>query len=351
MTEGLRLQGVAKDYGAARVLHPLDLEAGPREFLTILGPSGSGKTTILRLVGGFTEVSAGRITIDGEDVTDLPINRRPCHTVFQDYALFPHMTVAENVGYGLMVRGTGRDEIRRRVAAVLDIVGLATFAERRPSQLSGGQRQRTALARAIVLEPKLVLLDEPLAALDAELRRQMQGFLKDLQRRLRTCFLFVTHDQEEAITMADRIVVMRHGLIEQVGTPREIYWRPRTAFVAGFFGDNNLIPVTLAGHDGDAVLVDGPLGRFRLPGPAPADNLLLALRPESLEIGEGDPAISGEVADLVFTGAVSTLLVAVPGLATPLRVQLKSRPEGEGFEPGTRVHLRFAPADAALVPA
>jgi ABC-type Fe3+/spermidine/putrescine transport system ATPase subunit len=259
--------------------------------------------------------------------------------------------VAENVGYGLMVRGLPRAERDQRVRGVLEMVGMAELAGRYPAQLSGGQSQRTALARAIVLEPKLVLLDEPLAALDAELRRQMQGFLKDLQRRLATCFLFVTHDQEEAITMSDRVVVMRHGRIEQVGTPREVYWRPRTAFVAGFFGDNNLVPVAAVGREAGAVIVDGPLGRLRVPGRAETDRLLLALRPESLRLGEGEASLSGEVADLVFTGATSTLLVRLPGGSPPLRVQLRSRPEGEGLAPGAPVRLGFRPADVALVPA
>src|SRR3954451_10216517 len=210
MTQGLVLEGVGKCYGTVEVLKLFDLEVGPNEFLTILGPSGSGKTTILRLVGGFTAPSAGRISLGGQDITTLPINRRPCHTVFQDYALFPHMTVAENVGYGLLVRGTRKADARPRIEQVLEVVGLGRLAARYPAQLSGGQRQRTALARAIVLEPKLVLLDEPPGALDAELRRADAGVPQvpaaAYQDRL---LLFVTHDQEEAITMSDRIVVMR----------------------------------------------------------------------------------------------------------------------------------------------
>jgi spermidine/putrescine transport system ATP-binding protein len=358
---GLVLEGVSKRYGAAEVLKPLDLAVGANEFLTILGPSGSGKTTILRLVGGFTEPSAGRITLGARDITALPINRRPCHTVFQDYALFPHMTVAANVGYGLRVRGTPRAEAQRRIADVLEVVGLGQLAGRLPAQLSGGQRQRTALARAIVLEPELVLLDEPLGALDAELRRQMQGFLKALQRRIRTAFLFVTHDQEEAITMADRIVVMRQGAIEQVGTPQEVYWRPRTAFVAGFFGDNNLIEVEASPGAGGRAAVDGPLGRLSVaaaPG-AGGGRCLLAVRPESLRLvvdgGEpdtGSRVIEGEAAELTFTGATSRLLVQVPQLPDrPLRVQLTSRPEEPAPAPGSTVRVAFRPEDAALVPA
>jgi ABC-type Fe3+/spermidine/putrescine transport system ATPase subunit len=359
MGEGLALEGVSKRYGAVEVLRPLDLRVGGNEFLTILGPSGSGKTTILRLVGGFTEPTTGQIRLDGQDITRLPINRRPCHTVFQDYALFPHMTVAANVGYGLMVRRTARAEIARRVREVLDVVGLGALADRYPAELSGGQRQRTALARAIVLEPKLVLLDEPLGALDAGLRRQMQEFLKALQRRIDTAFLFVTHDQEEAITMADRVVVMRQGAIEQVGTPQEVYWRPRTAFVAGFFGDNNLVEVEAGPARGGWTPIKGPLGCLAVPA---ADGVigrgLLAVRPESLQLvtGEAVPAgmlaVRGETVDLVFTGPTSRLLVRVPGLPdTPLRVQLTSRPESEPPAPGSPVRVAFPPQAAALVPA
>ncbi len=216
----IRLAGIGKSYGAVTVLQPFDLEIGDGEFLTILGPSGSGKTTILRMLGGFTAPSTGRILLDGTDITDTPIFRRPFNTVFQDYALFPHMTVARNVGYGLRMRRRPRAEVEKRVAEALAVVGLADKAGRHPGELSGGQRQRVALARAIICEPRVVLLDEPLAALDAGLRRSMQEFLKDLQRRIRTTFVFITHDQEEAIAMSDRIVVMDHGRVEQVGTPR-----------------------------------------------------------------------------------------------------------------------------------
>ncbi|MFL5332095.1 MAG: ABC transporter ATP-binding protein [Geminicoccaceae bacterium] len=358
MTQGLVLEGVGKCYGTVEVLKPLDLEVGPNEFLTILGPSGSGKTTILRLVGGFTEPSAGRISLGGQDITTLPINRRPCHTVFQDYALFPHMTVAENVGYGLLVRGTRKADARPRIEQVLEVVGLGQLASRYPAQLSGGQRQRTALARAIVLEPKLVLLDEPLGALDAELRRQMQGFLKALQRRIKTAFLFVTHDQEEAITMSDRIVVMRLGAIEQVGTPQEIYWRPRTAFVAGFFGDNNLIEVQAERGANGMARIAGPLGTMNVPAtPGTRGRCLLALRPESLTLLDGEPegdvrVIVGEAADLVFTGGTSRLMVKVPALPDqPLRVQLTSRPGGDAPAPGSPVRIAFRPREAAVVPA
>ena len=216
---GLELKDVSKRYAGIEVLHPTSLDVANGEFLTLLGPSGSGKTTVLRLIGGFSQVSGGSILFDGADITALPANRRPFNTVFQDYALFPHMTVLENVGYGPLVQKRTDPATRRLIDETIDIVGLAELRDRYPSQLSGGQKQRVALARTIVCEPKVILLDEPLAALDATLRRQMQVFLKQIQRRIRTTFIFVTHDQDEAITMSDRIVVMNHGQIEQVGTP------------------------------------------------------------------------------------------------------------------------------------
>ena len=229
---GLKLRDVAKRYGMQEVLHPLSLAVGSGEFLTLLGPSGSGKTTVLRLIGGFTQASSGNILFDGQDITQLPANRRPFNTVFQDYALFPHMTVLQNAGYGPLVQRRQGDDTRKLIDETLDIVGLSALRDRYPAQLSGGQKQRVALARAIICQPKVILLDEPLAALDATLRRQMQVFLKQIQRRIDTTFVFVTHDQDEAITMSDRIVVMNLGRIEQVGTPKDLYFSPRTRFVA-----------------------------------------------------------------------------------------------------------------------
>ena len=223
----LELRSVSKSYGSTAILHNVDLGVRDGEFITILGPSGSGKTTILRLIGGFTAPSEGEILLDGRNIASMPINRRPFNTVFQDYALFPHLTVEGNVGYGLAVRGTRRAEISTRVHDALELVQLGTLGKRYPAELSGGQRQRVALARAIICRPRLILLDEPLAALDVELRRQMQVFLKSIQTEIRTTFLFVTHDQEEAIAMADRICVMNSGRILQIGSPHEVYYRPR----------------------------------------------------------------------------------------------------------------------------
>jgi spermidine/putrescine transport system ATP-binding protein len=343
---GLSLQALTKSYGAQRVLEPVDLEVDDGEFLTILGPSGSGKTTILRLVGGFTRPTGGRIHFGGADVTDVPTHKRPFNTVFQDYALFPHMKVADNVGYGLMVRGMNKTAIRRKVEETLEIVGLGGFLDRYPAQLSGGQKQRVALARAIVCEPKLILLDEPLAALDAEMRRQMQFFLKSLQRRIATTFLFVTHDQEEAITMSDRIVVMNHGRIEQIGAPKTIYYAPSTPFVARFFGDSNLIEGWIR-----AGQVNTPI--FAAPTSDTADRpVLVAIRPEKIRIGDPAAAVTvpATVEEVIFVGAVTHVKarpLAAPQLS--LLVKATSDPHAQPPEPGAAVTLSFSPEDIAIV--
>src|SRR6476659_8875767 len=257
----LELRKVAKSYGGTEVLHEIDLALRDGEFMTVLGPSGSGKTTVLRLIGGLVRPSRGVILLDGQDISAMPINRRPFNTVFQDYALFPHLTVEGNVGYGLAVRGVRRAEISTRVQDALDLVQLGTLGKRYPAELSGGQRQRVALARAIICRPRLILLDEPLAALDVELRRQMQVFLKSIQTEIRTTFLFVTHDQEEAIAMADRICVMNSGRIQQIGSRHEAYYRPASEFVARFFGENNLIAGVLGEVIGQTRAIETEVGR------------------------------------------------------------------------------------------
>jgi putative spermidine/putrescine transport system ATP-binding protein len=235
------IRGVAKSFGQTTVLHDINLEIRDGEFFTLLGPSGSGKTTLLRMVAGFETPDSGSIRLHGDEVTNRPAHLRPVNTVFQDYALFPHMDVVTNVEYGLRVAGIRRDERRRRAADALTMVRLDNFALRRPAQLSGGQRQRVALARAIVNEPSVLLLDEPLGALDLKLRQEMQIELKAIQRRIGITFLYVTHDQEEAMAMSDRIAIMNGGVIDQVGSPRDVYELPFTPFVAGFIGTSNVI--------------------------------------------------------------------------------------------------------------
>jgi putative spermidine/putrescine transport system ATP-binding protein len=283
------IRGVAKSFGGTAVLHDINLEIRDGEFFTMLGPSGSGKTTLLRMVAGFETPDQGTIMLHGEDVTQRPAHVRPVNTVFQDYALFPHMDVVTNVEYGLRVAGTKREERRRRADAALAMVRLEGFSERRPAQLSGGQRQRVALARAIVNEPSVLLLDEPLGALDLKLRQEMQTELKAIQRRIGITFLYVTHDQEEAMAMSDRIAIMNLGVIEQIGSPKEIYEVPSSTFVAGFIGTSNVIV-----RDGRTQL----------------------LRPERLRLHSATSAVpegargeTATVTDVVYLGMVTRVYV------------------------------------------
>jgi spermidine/putrescine transport system ATP-binding protein len=354
----LRLRQLEKSYGAVKVLQRLDLDIRPREFLTILGPSGSGKTTVLRLIGGFTEPSAGEILYEGRDISGMEIFDRPFNTVFQDYALFPHLTVQENVAYGLRVRGVPRAERRKRVAQALVMVNLGELGGRYPAQLSGGQRQRVALARALICEPKVLLLDEPLGALDAELRRQMQGFLKRLQREVATTFLFVTHDQEEAITMSDRICVMNQGRIEQVGDPATIYYRPHSEFVATFFGENNLIAGTLDGGTAAVRTLSTALGRLfclvgsgtEAPAAGPAK---MAVRPECIHLldaeAPADNVLGSRVAEISFVGARSTIQVRPDAADVLLTIHQPSRPGGSGLAVGDAVRVGWSAAECSLL--
>jgi spermidine/putrescine transport system ATP-binding protein len=358
----LELKGVSKSFGATKVLEHIDLAVEDGEFITILGPSGSGKTTILRMIGGFSEPDTGQILLDGRDIAHDPINRRPFNTVFQDYALFPHMTVAANVGYGLKVRGTARDEIAKKVAETLDLVQLGKFKDRFPAQLSGGQRQRVALARAIICSPRLILLDEPLAALDVELRKQMQEFLKAIHREIKTTFLFVTHDQEEAIAMADRICVMNYGKILQLGSPTDVYYRPRSEFVARFFGENNLIEGRLAGVDGDRRLLETPLGTLActtegmpelLQAPSGARGFA-TVRPEAIHLVAGGAAadsVPGVVNAVNFGGASTVAVVDIAGSGggVTLRVKLPSRVDGHPIAAGDQVRIAWQASDCRLV--
>src|SRR5262245_27498501 len=348
----LRLEGIAKSYGSATALQPTSLTVEDGEFLTILGPSGSGKTTVLRLIGGFVAASAGSILLGERDITRLPAHLRPFNTVFQDYALFPHMTVAENIGYGLMVRRRPKAEIRAKVEEALGIVGLTGFSARHPDALSGGQRQRVALARALVPSPEILLLVAPLSALDADMRLQMQLFLKHLQRRVKTTFIFVTHDQEEAITMSDRIVVMNEGRIEQVGSPKEVYYAPRTPFVSGFFGDSNLID----GVIGAGGMVETKLGRLPAAAAlAPGTPVRVALRPEKIDLVAapvaGRVCWPAQIEEVIFVGAMTHLMLRpAQDPERSLLVKLASGREIQALEPGVQVTLAFDAGDVALVP-
>jgi len=292
----------------------VDLSVGDGEFFTLLGPSGSGKTTTLRIIAGFEQPDAGRVTLGGEDITREPPYARDVNTVFQDYALFPHMTVADNVGYGLKVKGVARGDRKRQVEEVLRMVRLDGYGGRKPVQLSGGQRQRVALARSIVNRPKVLLLDEPLGALDLKLRQEMQIFLKTLQRELGMTFLYVTHDQEEALTMSDHVAVFNQGKIEQIGSPNQVYEHPATEFVAGFVGTSNILE----------------RGGKRF-----------SVRPERIELnGTGQ---AGTVADVVFVGAFTRILVDTDA-GDKLTVVRQN--DGSAVEPGARVHVHWRDEDA-----
>ncbi len=321
-------------------LDGVDLSVGEGEFVTLLGPSGCGKTTLLRAIAGFEQIDSGAILLDGRDIGGLPPHRRPVNTVFQSYALFPHMTVARNVGYALEVRGAPRARREAEVAEALAKVGLSDFGRRSPAQLSGGQRQRVALARAIVAKPRLLLLDEPLSALDRNLRQQMQFELKELQHRLGIAFVFVTHDQEEALTMSDRVVVMRAGRIEQTGTPREIYRQPQSRFVAEFIGETNLIPVTV-GRIADG-MAEVELAGLRLAIPAAGlaegQRATAVIRPTDFALsGTGIP---GTVARAVYMGADLHLKIATAAG----EIGVLARDGAAAPDEGARVHLAPDPA-------
>ncbi|MEU9885745.1 ABC transporter ATP-binding protein [Sphaerisporangium sp. NPDC051011] len=294
----VRLRGLRKSFGSVEAVAGVDLDIADGEFFAMLGPSGSGKTTVLRMVAGFESPTAGTVELGGRDVTRLAPFERDVNTVFQDYALFPHMSVRENVEYGLRVKKVPKGERRERADEALRSVRLTGFEKRRPAQLSGGQRQRVALARALVNRPRVLLLDEPLGALDLKLREEMQVELKELQRRVGITFLFVTHDQEEALTMSDRVAVFDQGRIEQVGTPAEVYERPSTVFVAGFVGTSNLI----SGEAAEAVL--GRPGTFSVR----PEKLRLALDPDA-PVGDGDHSATGQIAEVVYAGAATRFVV------------------------------------------
>ena len=291
----VRLRGVSKAFGDMTAVHDLDLDVPSGEFLSMLGPSGSGKTTVLRMIAGFEDVTTGTIELSGRDVTNVPPFARPVNTVFQDYALFPHMSVADNVGYGLKVQGTPKHERVEQVRAALDKVRLGHVAERRPSQLSGGQRQRIALARALILQPEVLLLDEPLGALDKQLREEMQIELKQIQRSVGITFVFVTHDQEEALTLSDRVAVFNEGRVEQVGTAREVYEFPQTDFVARFLGLSNLVAAEHTGGDEGATMSIRP-ERVRLEG-------------EHAPLADGDLGLAGVIREVVYTGPSTRYVV------------------------------------------
>ena len=316
---------VSRHFGDVRAVDDVSFAVGDGEFFAMLGPSGSGKTTCLRLIAGFEEPDAGEIALHGQSMLGVPPYDRRVNTVFQDYALFPHMSVLDNVAYGLMVRGVAKAARHRRAQEMLELVALGGLGVRRPAALSGGQRQRVALARALITEPEVLLLDEPLGALDLKLRQQMQTELKALQRQVGITFVYVTHDQEEALGMSDRLAVFNLGRVEQIGTPEEIYERPATAFVAGFVGASNII---------DAEAAERLIGQRRA----------FSLRPERIRIGaaaDGGHAVAGTVASVQYHGASTRIEVALDGAGRlivdrPNDLRGQARPE-----PGARVQLSW----------
>ncbi|MBI3456193.1 MAG: ABC transporter ATP-binding protein [Candidatus Rokubacteria bacterium] len=315
----LVLDAVTKRYGDTVAVQEVSAEVPRGALVTFVGPSGCGKTTLLRLVGGFVEPDSGRIILDGEVVNRHPPNRRATGMVFQNYALFPHLSVFENIAYGLRIRRSPRDEVRRRVTEMLAVVQLQGLGDRRPSQLSGGQQQRVALARALILRPKVLLLDEPLSNLDAHLRLAMRDELRRLQRTLALTIIFVTHDQEEAMAISDRILVVRGGRIEQAGTPQEIYEHPATEFVARFVGQANFVAATLgrAGQDSAPAVARTGLGEFEV-APGAGSQLegpvWVILRPESIDLlPAGVGAVAGEVVSATYVGAVVRYTVRARG--------------------------------------
>ena len=327
----MSVEGLTVRYGPAVALDGLDLRIGSGEMFVLLGGSGSGKTTLLRALGGFVQPVAGRILLGGEDITRLPPHRRPVNTTFQSYALFPHMSVADNIGFGLRRKGVPQAEIGRRVAALLDLVRLPEFGARRPDALSGGQRQRVALARALAPRPRLLLLDEPLSALDRNLREQTRQELLRVQAETGTTFVLVTHDQDEALAIATRIGLLHRGRLEQVGTPAEIYEHPASRYVAEFMGAANILPARVLAPGPDAVLHVEGIGPIQASGPASPGTAAVALRPERLRLGPGPNAAPGTVERSAYKGNTvehevrlqggPALLVSQPlqdGLGAPL---------------------------------
>ena len=315
----LSLQGITKSFDGTPVLRGIDLEAAQGEFITLLGSSGCGKTTTLRIIAGLESPDEGRVLLEGRDMTDAEPNKRDVNTVFQSYALFPHMTVEQNIGYALKLRKRPKGEIKEEVKKMLELVQLSGFEKRKPGELSGGQKQRVAIARSLINRPKLLLLDEPLGALDLQLRRQMQQELKRLQKKLDITFIYITHDQEEALNMSYRIAVIREGRFEQIGTPAQVYDQPKTSYVARFVGEANIVKGKVGAVQGDRVeFVSGPgKAAFLSRGYsfAPGEEVTLAVRGEQAQAVKGleGPGLQGVVKEKSFAGGMLRISVEMSG--------------------------------------
>jgi spermidine/putrescine transport system ATP-binding protein len=350
------LYGVTKRFGDMVAVDDVTIEVARGEFFSLLGPSGCGKTTSLRMIAGFEEPDEGRVMLTGDDIGGVPPFKRNVNTVFQSYALFPHLTVADNVAFGLRRKKIPKRDVKDRVKRYLDLVELPGYDERRPSQLSGGQQQRVALARALVNEPAVLLLDEPLGALDLKLRKQMQLELMRIQREVGVTFIYVTHDQEEALVMSDRIAVMSQGRVEQIGFPEDIYERPATRFVAGFIGTSNIIEAEVTGRVGELLQIASAPGD-RLLVAAPTDRsisigqqLAFTVRPEKLRVeGENEPVadqlctVAGTVVDVVYQGVSTQLVIRTDAGTTLVAFRQNSERVSDAGVPGSRARLVWSP--------
>jgi spermidine/putrescine transport system ATP-binding protein len=351
------VEGVTKRFDDVTAVDDISITIPGGEFFSMLGPSGCGKTTTLRMIAGFEAPDAGRILLQGADVTHVPPPKRNVNMVFQAYGLFPHMTVGENVAFGPKIKKWSREETRKRVAEAIKTVRLDGFEDRRPGQLSGGQQQRVALARALVNRPAALLLDEPLGALDLKLRKEMQLELKDLQQRTGTTFVYVTHDQEEAMTMSDRIAVMNGGVVEQLATPKELYQRPASAFVAGFIGTSNLIELRVDRRDGGLLTMDLGEGQRILAVASEddvADRATITVRPEWIklstgEVGDRATHVGGTVVDVVYLGSVTQLIVLLPTGERLTVHRLNDEVGAEDPRPGQHVTLHWAAEHSYVV--
>ncbi len=354
----VKIDHLSKRFGPITAVDDVSFEIMRNEFFALLGPSGCGKTTILRMIAGLETPSAGTISIDGADLSATPANRRPINMVFQSYAVFPHMNVYDNVAYGLKVDGTPQTEIGPRVVEAIDMVQMADFTKRKPDQLSGGQRQRVALARALVKRPKVLLLDEPLSALDAKLREAMQLELSQLQRKVGITFIIVTHDQDEALSMADRIAVMQSGKVRQIASPGTLYEEPTNRFVADFIGKVNLLDARVrARNDGDISVDIKGLGGMTLPFEGTAsDNVTVAVRPEKITVSKRAPRARnriitrGEIHEWAYYGDMSYMYVDTQGgLRFSVNIQNTARTTVDAINIGNEVWLSFAPADTVVM--
>jgi spermidine/putrescine transport system ATP-binding protein/putrescine transport system ATP-binding protein len=355
----ISIRNVTKSFGRVQAVRDVSLDIRAGEFFSLLGASGSGKTTLLRMIAGFEGVSTGKILIDGNEMQDMPPHLRPINMVFQNYAIFPHLNVRDNIAYGLQRLGIARAEQARMVDRMLDMIALPGYGDRRAHQLSGGQMQRVALARALILKPKVLLLDEPLGALDKQLREQMQLELRGLQRQLGITFMLVTHDQEEALTLSDRVAVMADGKVVQVDTPAALYDRPKSRQVAAFVGTMNFFDATLRGQGADRMADIAGLGQHRLNGQAgprgDGDRVLIAIRPESLTLLPADPgpaqtAVQGRVQARQYLGGRQILHIDIAGRAAPVAVSTVAHPGTDPWESseGRPVWLTWGP-DAMTV--